>query len=356
MSEKPTRQSFPGRFPSATPAVTKVSGRELVRARTLDPDAVMPLIIEPAVEDVDPVGWATERRESLLAQLNVHGAILFRGFRLADHGAFDRFATALCPARMDYHERAAPRNEVAKKVFTSTEFPSDQSIPMHHEMSYSHNWPQRLLFFCEQPSADGGATPVADDRVVFAALDEEIKRRFLEKRVMYVRNYGPGLDLSWQDVYQTDDRDEVERYCRDVGIDFEWRGDDRLRTRQVRQAVATHPQTGDTVWFNHAHLFHSSNMPADVREALVADLGPEGLPRNALYGDGSPIDTATVEEIRATYERHAVRFPWRKGDVMLVDNFLVVHGRDPYSGPRKVLVAMADLFTSQIASGVTIDG
>jgi alpha-ketoglutarate-dependent taurine dioxygenase len=164
---------------------------------------------------------------------------------------------------------------------------------------------------------------------------------------MYVRNYGEGLDLSWREAFQTSDRAAVEAYCRQARMSCEWREGDRLRTRAVRQVLATHPHTGETVWFNHAHMFHISNVEAPVREALLAQYREDELPRNAFYGDGAPIEGSVLEEIRRVYRESAVRFEWRRGDVLMLDNFLVSHGRDPFAGPRQVLVAMAELYTNE---------
>jgi alpha-ketoglutarate-dependent taurine dioxygenase len=160
---------------------------------------------------------------------------------------------------------------------------------------------------------------------------------------MYVRNFGEGADLSWQTAFQTTSRDEVERYCTEHGIAFEWRSGDRLRTRQIRGAVLTHPVTGDRVWFNHAHMFHVSNLPPQVRASLGAEFADDELPRNAFYGDGSPIPDEVLETIRGLYAEAAVRFQWSRGDVLLLDNVLASHGRDPFGGARSILVAMSDM-------------
>jgi alpha-ketoglutarate-dependent taurine dioxygenase len=212
-------------------------------------------------------------------------------------------------------------------------------------MSYSHNWPAKLLFYCDLPPETRGRTPLASERQVTQRLDPAIQQSFREKGVMYVRNYGEGVDLSWRDAFQTDDRAAVEEYCRRCGMEAEWRDGDRLRTRAVRQVVATHPKTGETLWFNHAHMFHHSNLQPEVREVLLAQFKEDELPRNAFYGDGSPIESSVLEEIRQTYHDSSVAFSWQKGDVLIVDNFLVTHGREPFTGPRRILVAMAELYT-----------
>ncbi len=348
MTKKPNSgpASF-SRFGSAKRQALRLSPEELIRFGSLTDDNekdAFPLLVEPNISNLNLVSWAQGHRDLVESKLCDHGVILFRGFKVEGVDQFQDFARAVSKGLLDYTERAAPRNEVASNVYTSTEFPPDQVIPLHHEMSYSHNWPTKLWFYCAVAPAEGGRTPIVDDRRLVELIDPAIKKRFAEKKIMYIRNYGQGVDLTWQEAFQTEDRSVVEEYARKSRMQLEWRDDNRLCARSVRQVFATHPKTGQTVWFNHAHMFHSSNMPAAVREALLAEFSEDELPRNAFYGDGSPIEGSILGEIRELYEKEAVRFTWKEGDVMMVDNFLASHGREPFTGPRKILVAMAELY------------
>jgi alpha-ketoglutarate-dependent taurine dioxygenase len=246
---------------------------------------------------------------------------------------------------LDYTERGAPRVSLANKVFSSTEYAKEEVIPMHHEMSYASVCPSKLFFCSEIVATEGGYTPLADDRKVIKQIPDEIKAIFSKKKVMYVRNYGLGIDMDWQEAFDTDDKAEVEAYLAKTNTDFEWISDDHLRTTAIRQVLATHPITGDTVWFNHAHLFHMSNMPEDIREFMIEEFGSGSLPRNAFYGDGSVIEDNVVAKIRDIYNANLVTFDWQVGDALVADNFLVSHGRSPFKGPRKVCVAMSELYT-----------
>lgn len=306
----------------------------------------LPFQLHAADPDVSLDAWVRANRRFVDDTLHRHGAILFRGFGIDSPARLNAVAIAHADELLGYIERGAPREQLGDKVYSSTEYAQEETIPMHHEMSYSHHWPSTLYFCSQIVAEEGGYTPLADDRRVFQAIPADIKRRFMEKKVMYVRNYGLGVDMGWEEAFQASTREEVETYLRDSRTGFEWLPDGVLRTRAIRQAVATHPVTGDMVWFNHAHLFHSSNMPDDVREFLVEEFTEEGMPRNAYYGDGSPIEDSIVQTIRAIYDEHAVRFPWEKGDVLFVDNFLLTHGRSPFRGPRKVCVAMSRLYTN----------
>jgi hypothetical protein len=162
---------------------------------------------------------------------------------------------------------------------------------------------------------------------------------------MLVRNFHPDFGPSWQHVFNTDDRDEVAGYCVDNDIEIEWVGTGGLRTRSVRDAVHYRPGSDVPRWFNHATFFHVTTLAPDLQEALVAMFGVDGLPANTYYGDGAPIPVEVVDHLRAAYRAATVRFDYQPDDVLVVDNMTAAHGREPFTGPRKVAVAMAEPHT-----------
>ena len=200
----------------------------------------------------------------------------------------------------------------------------------------------RILFYSAVPALRGGETPIADTRKILSRISHEVKERFIKQKYIYVRNFGDGFGLSWQDAFQTTDRTVVEAYCRKNYIEFEWKDGDRLRTRQVRPAVAQHPKTGALVWFNHLTFFHVTTLEPAVRDSLMAQFGEDDLPNNTMYGDGSPIEPWVLDELRNAYRQEEIAFRWQEGDILMLDNMLMSHGRRPYEGPRRVLVGMAE--------------
>lgn len=323
-------------------AVSFSASEELTTTSLLQPDQPLPLVVQPNLEGLNLETWALQQRQWLETQLLQHGGILFRNFKINGVAAFEQFIQSVFGSLLDYSYRSTPRSTVSGKIYTSTEYPKDQFIPLHNEMAYSRSYPLKIWFYCVQPAAEGGATPIADSRKIYQKLDAKIKQKLIEKQIMYVRNYGGGLDLPWQTVFQTSQRQDVESYCRQAGIEWEWRSDDRLRTRQVCQAIAIHPVTGDRVWFNQAHLFHVSSLAPSVQKSLLTVVPLEDLPRNAYYGDGSAIEDAVLDEIREVYRQETVIFPWQQGDILMLDNLLTAHGRTPFVGPRRVVVGMAE--------------
>ncbi|WP_017328297.1 TauD/TfdA family dioxygenase [Synechococcus sp. PCC 7336] len=329
----------------------QVSATQLVTTAPLQPDTLLPLVVSPAVEGLNLTSWAAEQRQWIQAQLWLHGGLLCRNFTNVGAETLESLFAALGGELMEYAYRSTPRSPVRGRIYTSTAYPASESIPLHNEMSYSRNWPMRIGFSCLQSAATGGETPIADSHKVWASLDPEIRDTFARKQVLYVRNYSRELDLPWQTVFQTEDRAAVEQYCRAAGIEWEWRSGDRLRTRQVCQAVAQHPQTQAWVWFNQAHLFHVANLPPETRQSLLAVVDEADLPRNTYYGDGTPIADRILAIVRAAYAEHTVAFRWQTGDILLLDNMLVAHGRRPFTGERQVVVGMDEPYDRTVLQG-----
>ena len=329
--------------PPARRAV-RIAPEQLVSLRPLNAAHSLPLLASPQLACVSLPAWLAEHRDACAAHLRVHGALLFRGFQPPAIEEFEALLRDFSGELLHYTYGSTPRALVSGRVYTSTEYPPELRIPLHNEMCYARQWPMKLALLCIIPAASGGETPIADSRRIFARMPAAIRARFAELGVMYVRNYGAGLDVSWQDSFRTDTRAAVEDFCVSAGIEWEWLSEDGLRTRQVCQGVAQHPETGEKVWFNQAHLFHVSNLDAQTRALLTDNVNIEHLPRNALYGDGSPIKDTDLDTVRRVLDQEAVRFPWQRGDVLLLDNMLAAHGREAFSGTRRVVVGMNQSF------------
>jgi alpha-ketoglutarate-dependent taurine dioxygenase len=324
------------------PVAISTAQQDWVETSLPVPGRTLPLLIQPRLKEVGLHAWATANRDLIHRHLYAHGALVFRGFGLHREEDFDAFLSALAVDLLHYAEGATPRTQVAERIYTSTEFPADQTIAPHNELSYVLSWPMKIWFFCVTAPGKGGETPLVDVRKVYQRLPREVVAPFEEKGWMLVRNFHPGLGKSWQHAYRVETPEELEGYCRTAEIDFEWLQDGHLRTRQVRPAVACHRVTGERVWFNHVAFWHASSLAPDLREVFLQNYGEEGLPYNTFYGDGTAIDDAVISLLRAAYDQELVALPWEQGDLMMVDNLLVAHGRRPFEGPRRILVAMAD--------------
>jgi alpha-ketoglutarate-dependent taurine dioxygenase len=305
--------------------------------------------LEPALRPTayvcDPPGgslaqFAIEHHDAIDTALRRDGAVRFLGFRVTGIPDFKDALDVLIPQKTPYVEAATPRKDLGHDVFTSTEFPASEQIALHNENSYAHTWPGRLLFGCLTAPASGGATPLADVRRVLARLSPATVETFTAKGWMLTRVYGTGFGLPWQTAFRTNSKDDVGLYCEAADVEYEWLEGDRLRTRQVRPAIARHPETSEPVWFNHVCFWHSSTYDPEIREMMTEEFGEKGLPYNTWYGDGQPIPDEVIEEIRRAYRAESISWPWQPGDAVLLDNMLVAHGREPYTGERRVVVSM----------------
>lgn len=299
----------------------------------------LPRLIRPAFTGEALLDALPRLRADIDAIVATVGGVLLRGFEVPSVADFRAFAAGFGQPLLSYEFGSTPRTEVGGGVYTSTEYPAHQSIPLHNEQAYTREWPMKIWFHCVTAAPEGGATPIADSRAILRRMPAAIRERFAAG-ILYVRNYGE-FDVPWQKVFNTESRAAVEAFCRRNGLQWEWKQDGELRTTQLCQAIEKHPVTGEAVWFNQAHLFHVSNLQADVRESLEDLLGVENLPRNTYFADGSPIPDAMLDEVRAVLDAETVTFAWEEGDVLMLDNMLAAHARAPFSGPRKVVVAMA---------------
>ena len=318
----------------------------LVKSRPLSPDSDFIRVYEPVSDDVDLVSWMGTNRQEIEADLQKYGALLLRGFPVKSVTDFEE-ATQAFYGELYGGYGDLPRAGASEKIYKSTPYPPDKAILYHNESSHLDSWPMKIGFSCVQKAPVGGATPLLDCREVCHRLDPAVFATFAEKGIMYVRNFSEGIDVSWQHFFQTTDKSLVEAQCQEAGVDFEWTANDGLRTRQVGPAVVKHPRTGDTIFFNQVQLHHIHCLDADTRESLLSLVGEEYLPRHAFYGDGSPIPDSVMDHLGETFEQIAVRSDWQEGDIALLDNMRTAHARDPYEGPRKIVVAMGQMFSKK---------
>ncbi|MFG2290979.1 TauD/TfdA family dioxygenase [Streptomyces sp. NPDC048595] len=280
------------------------------------------------------------RAEELLAEC---GAVMVRGLGVAGADEFHRTVTRFGDSLIDsYRGGNTPRTTVSDGVFTSTEYPARYDITLHNEMSYAHRWPSRLFFCCLVVPETGGATPVCDGAALLAALPPEVRERF-ESGVVYRQHLhgGFGLGKSWQDTFETTDRAVVEDFLTSSEAEFEWTTEGGLRVRQHRPGVRVNPRTGRDTWFNQADQWHPSNLRGTEGETLLSLIDDvDDLPHWVTYGDGTPLSEEDLAHVRKAERDHRLVEPWQAGDILIVDNMSVLHGREAFTGPRRVVVSM----------------
>ena len=299
---------------------------------------------KPAVLEVqtnDAARWAAAQREELRAFVAEHGAVLVRGLGLRDAGQAEAVFRRLGNL-VEETEAFAPRKRYAEGVYSSTKWPPNQQMCMHHELSYAREVPSLMLFACLVPAAVGGATPLADGSAVLEALPPNLVTRVEREGWILVRNYNEDIGATCAEAFGTSDWAAIERYCFANAISFESQADGGFRTSQRRSAIVRHPVTGRRCWFNQIAFLNEWTLAPEIHEYLVDVYGQDGLPFNTRFRNGDPMGPDVVQTINAAYEAHAMREPWQAGDLLIVDNIRTAHGREPFEGAREVVVAMAD--------------
>lgn len=288
----------------------------------------------------DLAAFLRDNKHAVDAALADAGALLFRGFDVPDALAFDAAVEAYGEPGFTYEDSLsnAVRTNVTPRVFTANEAPPTTEIFLHHEMAQTPLYPSKLFFYCEIAPESGGATPLCRSDRVLARLEQEAPEFIARVEAQGVRytNVMPGSDdagsgqgRSWRSTLSVADRTGAEARLADLGYDWAWQDDDSLRaTTPVLAAVRMLPD-GRRTFFNQ--LIAAFRGWADSRND----------PNRAItFGDGAPITTADMAPAIAIADELTADCQWQAGDVALVDNFLVMHGRRPFAGKRRVLASL----------------
>lgn len=307
-----------------------------------------PFIVTPR-----DIGTISDSRTQLQNLSQTHGAVLLRGFGFSTAEDFSQAVRDLqVGSFVDYIGGDSPRTRVCPGVYTSTEAPPSVKIALHNELSFMREYPRHIFFFCETPPKERGETTIASSKQVYESIRPEVRKKFEEKGIRYTSHY-PESDAwirkinpfhkPWSVAFETTDRKEVEKRCEAQGIDYRWYPSGWLEISQTGPATLRHPVSGETIWFNQAHLF-DFNPKLLGWSRYLATLLLYALPHTKLhsvaFGDGSPIPRQDIYHILDVLEQCSVYFPWQKGDLLFLDNLSVMHGRSTFQGPRRILTSM----------------
>lgn len=332
----------------------------------------LPLLVTPADNENSKTAlqqWIAANKAMIEDKLTESGAVLLRGFDIQTPKDFEDIAKAIDADLKDDYLGTSPRDKKTDFVFSASELPGHYPIMQHCEMSFLPSAPRRLFFYCHIEPVYGGETPICDFRKVYNDLDPKIREEFERKGVKHIRNYASpdekgrsGFQLkSWKDLFHTVDKKEIEEKCKTHDIICEWKENDGLRLTNKNAGILTHPKTGEKVWFNHTQVFHVSAAADEYhrihkrqkrwetfKTSMLLELmtwykkltkDPNEQSMHVTFGDDSEIPDEYVEHIQDVIWKNLVIQPWKKGDIICIDNFSTSHGRLPYYGPREIMVS-----------------
>ncbi len=316
---------------------SKVSGQQ-----QFDGEA-FPLVYECRGEGADLKSvedWLRQSRATLDRQVREAGTVFFRGFPLSTDQDFDRFIRAFDYPNFRYEDSLSNAVRVVRteRVFTANEAPPNVTICLHHEMAQTPVYPSRLFFFCEHPAEQGGATPLCRSDILFERLLSEFPefvddcetKGLLYTNIMPAENDPTsGMGRSWQSTFRAETRDEAEQQLQKMGYSWEWLPNGCLRSTTPVLPAVMEVEPGRRTFFNQLiAAFHGwKDSRNDPTKAVT-------------FGDGSLLNPETMDRVAVIAEELTFDVPWQKGDVALVDNRVVMHGRRTFSGTRKVLASL----------------
>lgn len=288
----------------------------------------------------DLAAFFSKNKAAVDAALADTGALLFRGFDVPDPFAFDAAVEAYGEPGFTYEDSLsnAVRTNVTPRVFTANEAPPSTEIFLHHEMAQTPLYPSKLFFFCEIAAERCGETPLCRSDWVLDRLTSQ-SPEFVSKvenlGVCYTNvmpgddDAGSGQGRSWRSTLSVADRAGAEQRLSDLGYSWEWLEDESLRaTTSVLPAIRV-LSDGRQTFFNQliAAFRGWSDSRNDPNRAIT-------------FGDGSPISSSDIGPAITIADELTSDLAWQAGDVALVDNFLVMHGRRPFVGKRRVLASL----------------
>ncbi len=318
----------------------------------------LPLVIEPTetMSLEETLQLITRHKEELKKKLLESGGILFRNFPFSNEKEFAKLISTIDEGKfIDYIGGDSPRIKIHEGVYTSTEAPPSIKIPLHNELSFVKQYPKRIYFYCHIAPSQNGETTIADARKVYKTVDNRIKKTFIDKGIKYTSNYFYKSQLmnlinslqpshkSWIDVFETEHRDIVEQKCLENEFTYKWNQNQWLQISQNRPAVISHPITKENVWFNQAHLYDFNPKLLGWWRYLGAKLlycRKHMRLHEVAYGDDSKISRDSLYHLLETLEANTIYFPWKTGDILMLDNVLSMHGRATFTGKRRIFAAM----------------
>jgi hypothetical protein len=290
----------------------------------------------------DPAGWAAGHREELTDLLLAQGAVLVSGLNLRSAEGLGEVRAALGLRSASLHEQFAGRRRLADGVYSAPDWPADREQCLHHEQGYGIDFPRVLLIACLTPARTGGATLIGDTRELLGCLPPDLVARFRATGWLLERNFRPHFGVSWSAALGASSPDEVEKTCSERLVGCTWESDGTLHLTQRRSAIVRHPVAGAECWFNDVGFFSQWSVDPEERQVLLKAFGERGIPFNARFGDGEAISEQSWRSILDGYEAVMRRVTWQAGDLLLVDNVLCAHGREPYTGSWELAIAPAE--------------
>ncbi|WKB55887.1 TauD/TfdA family dioxygenase [Eleftheria terrae] len=288
-----------------------------------------------------PQEAAAACRPLIDARLAETGALRLSGLPLRERADFDAFMAALGYAPHSYAGGIAVRARESGMALVASQEDARITMAPHNEMAYLPDVPAKVFFFCEQAAPHGGEVPINDIRDSVRHIPDEVLSEFAERGIRYHRHLpreSTPTQVGWMETYGVPDAAALDALMQAQGLEHRWATRQAVMISQLRPAFRADPDGGAPLWFNQVTELHSSywrNHPL-----FPSDAPEHSYPATTSYGDGEPIDPQLITSLRAALWQTASAVRMAPGDVLVLDNLHIQHGRFAYEGPRRHLVSI----------------
>ena len=286
--------------------------------------------------------WLKENQMFIELKLEEHGAIIFKDLPVKTAEDFDQFVSTFNYETFTYEESLSNAVRINKtdKVFTANEAPREVEIFLHHEMAQTPTYPKNIFFFCKSASETGGETPLCRSDQLYEALlkeDKTLIESFEKFGVIYNSIMSSGDELisgqgrSWQKTLGVSSKNDAEAKLSELGYSWDWIEGDNLSVTTKPLKATKELENGKKSFFN---------------QVIAASLGWKKSSKNQIapvrFGNNQEIDQLAIEHISELAQSLTLLRSWQDNDILLIDNYRVMHGRKPFSGNknREVLVSL----------------
>ncbi|CAK9779845.1 Clavaminate synthase-like protein [Cutaneotrichosporon oleaginosum] len=326
------------------------------------PGTVTPLALRPSAPTTLDEAVAHIRslqtNNTLTSLLATHGALLFRGLPIKNAHDFSAFAHAFGFAPHEIVGIVVERGLLAPNVAPANESPPHVTIYNHNESPQVPHAPGYIFFYGHRAPAEGGETPISSSAELYVRaraevpqLVDDLERLGVLSTVRYrpEAQYQGGSTLreafgkEWADgdsdeVKRQKVEDQIRRYGRDGHTTWTWAEDGGLEVRHVIPVLRRQVGTNLPVLFTQLASVYVRTLAGEATSRITT----------VSYGDGTPIPAEYLAKLKEITDDIRVLHRWREGDVLVYDNVLAQHGREPWKGEQADRVVLASLFDGAI--------
>ena len=301
-----------------------------------------------------------QRQNILTKKLSEHGVLLLRGLPIHDAQDFSKVAHAFGYKPHELLGGIAHRPLLAPNVVPANELAKEEQIYSHSESTITPHSPSYVFFYAHRAPEKGGEGSVASCLELFQRAQQEMPEfmsELAERGMLYTVTYQLGkpatgysaLEEAFGRIDEGLDaktmRAQVEaqiaRYGRGKNTTWQWT-DTSLILKHRLPALRTHPDTKFPAFF--------TGIAAYYKIVMANRASGKAFPRQQ-FGDGTPIPEKYLERLVEITEDIRVLHKWQQGDLLVYDNLLTQHGREPWEGKQEDRVVMASFFDADWVPG-----